>query len=64
MILCLLLGLAGAIYWILVYMWSLGRLMFPAITSAALLTALGWGWWLSLRHSSAMDMVTLWAVSG
>ena len=44
MALCLGLAIAGAIYWILIYLWTLGRLILPAIGAAALLSALGWGW--------------------
>ena len=42
--LCLTLAIAGAIYWILIYMWTLGRLILPAIGAAAVLSACGWVW--------------------
>ncbi len=42
--LCLGLAIAGAIYWILIYMWTLGRLILPAISAAAVLSAAGWVW--------------------
>lgn len=45
LVVCAGLGFAGALYWILVYMWSLGRLMFPALAAAAILSATGWVWW-------------------
>jgi 4-amino-4-deoxy-L-arabinose transferase-like glycosyltransferase len=44
LVLCLALAIAGAIYWILIYMWTLGRLILPAIGAAAVLSACGWGW--------------------
>ena len=42
--LCLALAISGAIYWILIYMWTLGRLILPAISAAAVLAAVGWVW--------------------
>jgi 4-amino-4-deoxy-L-arabinose transferase-like glycosyltransferase len=45
LMLCILLALLGGIYWILVYMWSIGRLMFAAIASLAVLAGVGWTWW-------------------
>jgi hypothetical protein len=41
-------ALIGAIYWILIYIWPLGRLTFPALGAAATLVAMGWGWWFEI----------------
>jgi hypothetical protein len=58
MALCLGLAIAGAIYWILIYLWTLGRLILPAIGAAALLSALGWGW---LYQQVRQEHLPTWA---
>lgn len=60
MVLSVLLAIAGGIYWILVYMWSLGRLMFPAIASFAVLSAVGWSWWLGRMKSAKLPVIVHW----
>ena len=62
--LCLLLALsfaiAGGIYWQVIYNWAFGRLIYPGLTSAALIVAIGWGWWLGWIRRLRLPHVLYW----
>jgi hypothetical protein len=71
-LLAILLAIAGGVYWQLVYGFRIGRLLYPGLTSAAVIAAIGWCWWLrfagqirgaSLSNTTYLGLGLLAAIS-
>jgi hypothetical protein len=45
-------ALLGGLYWQFVYDWRIGRLLYPGLTSAAIIAAAGWAWGFSKIQKS------------
>jgi 4-amino-4-deoxy-L-arabinose transferase-like glycosyltransferase len=60
LILAISLAIAGGIYWQLIYSWTFGRLIYPGLTSVALIAAIGWGWWLGWIRRLRLPHVLYW----
>ena len=61
--LAILCAMLGGAYWLLVYGWRLGRLLYPGLTAAAVLVALGWGWLLSQLRRIGVAPLAFWGVA-
>lgn len=53
-------ALLGGLYWQLVYNWRLGRLLYPALASAAILAAAGWVWGFNHLRKHPLSQVAHW----
>ena len=60
LILAAALAIAGGIYWQVIYSWTFGRLIYPGLTSVALIAAAGWCWWLSWIRRLRLPHVLYW----
>jgi Dolichyl-phosphate-mannose-protein mannosyltransferase len=61
LILAIGLTILGGAYWQLVYDYRLGRLLYPGLTSAAVLAAVGWSYILSLTWRLRLPKAIIWA---
>ena len=57
-------ALIGGAYWRLVYGWRLGRLLYPGLSAAAVLAAIGWAWLLQRLRRTGVASLAYWGVAG
>jgi 4-amino-4-deoxy-L-arabinose transferase-like glycosyltransferase len=63
LLLVALLAIAGGLYWQVIYNWTFGRLLYPGLTSVALIAAAGWVWWLGWVHRLRLPYALNWVAA-